>query len=288
MNRVKSVVAAAIALALLAASCSSTGGEIVAGPGDLGHIHDLAIDEDETLFAAAHTGLYRIEGINRAVLIGSERHDLMSMAMTDTGDLLASGHPDLREESYRVEGKLPFLGLARSSDDGQTWTVESLLGDADFHALVPHSDGLFAAETSGQIWVLDATEGWTVLGDVEARDLAVDPIDSDRQLAAGYDSGVWFSQDRAGTWEQSPDAPPLIEIEWITADLIIGVTESGTFWSTRDPSGPWTRIASGPTDVETFFVDATDRWWLTTHGGAISRSDDTGSTWSAIYVPPSN
>lgn len=46
MNRHKLIPATTIALAPLAASCSSTGSEIVAGVGDLGHIHDLVIGDD--------------------------------------------------------------------------------------------------------------------------------------------------------------------------------------------------------------------------------------------------
>lgn len=58
--------------ALALSACSNDTGGRVAGPGELGHIHDLVIDEDGSLLVASHSGLYRIESIDRAVLVGSE------------------------------------------------------------------------------------------------------------------------------------------------------------------------------------------------------------------------
>ena len=272
---------------LIVAACSGTEVPVVASEDALGHIHDLAVTDDGTLLAASHLGLYRIEGADRAVLVGDEQHDLMAMTMTDEGEIVASGHPDLRVERYQVDGKLPFLGLVRSTDEGRTWNIEGLLGDADFHAIVSHPDGLFAIETNGQILFLDPTQGWIVLGSVEARDLAIDPTDADRQIATGYDGGINLSADRAVTWDPLAGAPPLIEVEWADAGRVVGAESSGTLWSAPDPAGPWTQIAVGPPEVETFLIDGNDRWWITSQGGSISFSDDEGLSWEAAYVPPS-
>ena len=276
----------AITVVGLAAACSSAGDAVVAGPDDLGHIHDLAVESDGSLLAATHRGLYRIEESSRAVLVGTEQHDLMSMTASD-GDLVASGHPDLREPVYAVDGKPPFLGLARSMDGGITWSVESLLGEADFHALVAHPEGLFAAETTGQIWLLAPdTNDWARLGKVDARDLAIHPVSADLQLAPDYDGGVWISTDRAATWALSADAPDLIEIEWPVADFIVGVDVDGTIWTTGSLNESWVPAATGPQNVETLFIDETGRWWITSLGGAIAYTDDRGATWTEAYVPP--
>jgi ligand-binding sensor domain-containing protein len=275
----------ALAVAILASGCASDDTPTVASAGDLGHIHDLALDENGNLLVASHTGLYRIENETRAVLVGAQ-HDLMSMTVLPDGDILASGHPNLLLDEFRVEDRPPFLGLARSTDGGQNWDELDLLGEADFHALVPAGDGLFAAETSGNIWYQDPNAGWSTLGAVEARDLAIDPSDPQQQLAPDYDGTVWTSEDGAMSWTPSTEAPALIEIEWTEADVILGVTEAGSVWSAQNPAGPWIEIATSPTDVETFYVDASGSWWISVHGGEISRSDDQGGSWTDAYVPP--
>ncbi|MFV1990370.1 MAG: WD40/YVTN/BNR-like repeat-containing protein, partial [Acidimicrobiales bacterium] len=204
------------------------------------------------------------------------------------GSLLASGHPDLRLDEYPVEDRPPFLGLARSSDGGETWEVLDLLGEADFHALAIVDDGLFAADgSSGRIWYLDAQREWSQLGEINARDLAVGPGDPSQQLAPDFDDLVWISTDGAATWTQAEGAPALVEIEWTAQDTILGIDALGSIWSADQPQGPWSEIALGPVDVETFFIDSSETWWVAVKGGTISRSDDDGSTWTEIYQPPS-
>lgn len=275
------------AIVATAAACGSGDTAVVAAAGDLGHIHDLVLDDDGTLLVASHTGLYRIEALDRAVLVG-EQHDFMAMA-ADADTLIASGHPNLLLERYRVEGRPPFLGLIRSSDGGKAWQIVDLLGDADFHALVPTDAGLFGAETTGRIWFLDAASGdWSQLGEVEARDLAVNPADPNHQLAPDYDGTVWASIDGATSWTVLDAAPPVIEIEWISERRIVGVTEAGSIWVADEPGGPWTETASAASggEVETFYVDRDGDWWVSVHGGSISHSSDGGGTWAQAYVPP--
>ena len=154
---------AVFTVALVFAACGADTTEQVAGPGDLGHIHDLVETGHGELLVASHSGLYRITDTDSAVLVGTEQHDLMSMT-SDNGTLYASGHPDLRLEQYRVEGLPPHLGLAQSSDGGQTWNVDpELLGKSDFHALLPTNSGLYAADTEGIIRFRSSDGSWTCL-----------------------------------------------------------------------------------------------------------------------------
>ena len=159
-------------------------------------------------------------------------------------------------------------------------------GDADFHPLVQIGDQIFGAETTGRIWRLDPDGTWEQLGEVEARDLAVDPADPTRQLAPDYDGNVWMSTDGAATWSPLHDAPAVVEIEWPTADRILAAGEDGTIWSATSVGAEWTEVGSGPAEVETFHIDTQGRWWVTVHGGAIAGSDDEGGTWVDIYIPP--
>lgn len=270
---------------LALSSCGDANGDRVAGPGELGHIHDLVVDENGSLLVASHSGLYRIESIDRAVLVGDEQHDLMSMT-ADRSGILASGHPDLRLDKYRVDDHPPHLGLARSDDGGTTWTVEAdLLGKHDFHALAPTDAGVYAADTEGMIMLRSPDGEWENLGALAARDLAANPLDPSQLIATDEDGAAWASGDGAITWDPLPNAPAVIEIEWTANDQIIAASEEGTLWQTTAPNDAWSEIATGPSDLETLHID-NDRWWLTVHGGAIHTSTDDGETWAPVYTPP--
>lgn len=287
-SRHATMVSVLAAASVLIAACGSAGTELIAGVGDLGHVHDLVLDDDGVLLVASHTGLYRIESPDRAVLVGAKHHDLMSMTGLEDGVLMASGHPDLRFEEYRVEGQPAVLGLARSSNGGESWEILDLLGHADFHALVPVGDGLFAAESAGRIWYMDPDDEWDQLGEVDARDLAIAPNDSNHQIAPDYEGGVWASSDGAVNWTRIEGAPALVEIEWVDTEMILGVDSAGVIWASAMPQDPWTEIATGPSEVETFYVDPAGSWWVAVHGGAIERSDDRGVSWIEVYAPPDN
>lgn len=274
-------------ISLLAGACSAGDDEIVAGPRDLGHIHDLAFDDNGALLVASHLGLYRIDDVDRAMLIGGARHDLMSMTRLDSGDLIASGHPDLRADEYRREGLPPHFGLAESPDLGESWTVADGLGENDFHVLVPTEDGIYAAEaTTSSIWLLAADGEWDQRGSLEARDLAVDPDDPERQIAVDFDGGVWTSDDAARTWRPVPDAPALVEVEWIANGQLYGVDDPGTIWANPDRDGQWLAAASGPAEPETLLVVDETIWWVTTHGGRIFSTENAGRNWGDVYIPP--
>lgn len=279
------LVIALLTAVLALSACSNDTGDRVAGPGELGHIHDLVIDEDGSLLVASHSGLYRIESVDRAVLVGSEQHDLMSMAAHDS-DILASGHPDLRLERYRVDDHPPHLGLARSGDGGQTWTVEAdLLGKHDFHALAPTNVGVYAADTAGQVMLRPPSGEWENLGALAARDLAANPLDPSQLIATDEDGAAWYSGDGALTWDPLPNAPAVIEIEWTANGQIIAASEDGTLWQTTALNDTWSEIATSPGDLETLHIED-EQWWVTVHGGAIHTSIDDGESWTPVYAPP--
>ena len=258
----------------------------MAGPGDLSHIHDLALDDDGALLVASHFGLYRIDDVDTAVLIGSARHDLMSMTRLDGGDLIASGHPDLRGDEYRRAGLPPHFGLVASEDLGQTWTVTGGLGEKDFHALAPTDDGIYAAEaTTKSIWLLDPAGEWQQLGDLEARDLAVNPSNSELQIATDFDNQLWISNDAATSWQQPPDRPNMVEVEWLSADELYGIDAAGKILAASSLDGEWGVITAGPAEPETFFASNATNWWVTTHGGRIFSTDNAGDDWTDVYVP---
>jgi len=278
-------ISAVLALAILGAACGVGNSEIVASADDMRHIHDLVLDGEGQLLVASHTGLYRIDAVDRAVLVGTEQHDLMAMTSNTDGALLAGGHPDLRLGSYRVEGSPPFLGLVQSGDSGESWDVVGLLGDVDFHALVSLNGTTFGAASS-RVWRLDPGGTWVELGELGARDLAIDPGAAERQLGPDYNGGVWFSNDGAASWNKLDNVPSLVEVEWIGPETIFGIDAGGTVWTAAQPAGPWAEFADGPSGAETFYIDPAGSWWVTVSGGEISRSNDQGASWVQQYRPP--
>jgi hypothetical protein len=283
----RTVLAAALMLAVIAGACGGSE-PVVAGPGDLGHVHDLVLTEDGTLLVAAHSGLYRIETAERAVRVWDEYHDLMAMAATDNGNLVASGHPSLQLDQYRIEGRPPHLGFIESNTGGSSWVIGPLLGEADFHAFAPTAEGVYGAESSGSIWFRDNDREWSVRGDLEARDLATQPDDARVVVGTGYDDSVYVSRDGADTWVPLDDAPALIEIEWPAVGALWGVDIDGLVWTTEELGNPWLTVGQVGGEPETLMVDSSATLWVSLHGGSILRSDDLAESWRDVYSPPAD
>lgn len=270
-----------VAVAAVLGSAVACGGGVGAtvAPDDIGHVHDLVV-EDDTLLVATHRGLLRLDDGTFSV-VGDEIHDLMAMATTPNGDIVASGHPDLRLEKYRVDGAPSFLGLARSADDGETWDVVGLLGEADFHALVATDDGIIGGDSTGAVWLFDLEGDGQPVGAIpfDINDLAVSRDDPAVIVATSWEGEFAVSEDAGQTWELRPGAPAMIEIEW-TADGLTGATTAGELWIAADPTGPFERAGEVPLDVETLLVNDAGTW-AATHGGQIYRRDADGS-WAPL------
>ena len=268
----------AAALVGLSAACTGATGAIVA-PTDIGHVHDLVV-EGNTIMVATHRGLLGLtDGSYRTV--GDEIHDLMAVTRGPSGDLLASGHPDMRLEKYRVDGAPSILGLASSSDDGGSWHILGWLGEADFHALVATANGFVGGDSTGSIWQFNTDGDGQAVGSIpfDINDLAVAPDDSDVIVAASYDGELAVSDDAGQTWELQLDSPPILEIEW-TTDGLIGATTSGQLWTASEATGPFEPAGEAPAEVETLLVSDSGTW-VATHGGQIHRRDADGS-WTPL------
>ena len=115
------------------------------------HVHALTRDpESGEVLLATHQGLFRLQD-GELTQVGPVV-DFMGFTLTPEGRYLASGHPAPRTD-------LPEpLGLAESTDRGQSWTVLSRGGASDFHALAagPNGvlgfDGQLRASTDGLTW----------------------------------------------------------------------------------------------------------------------------------------
>lgn len=280
MRRSRYTAALAVA-ALLSLNACSTGGP---GPGTedaggdaMGHIHGLGVDpSDGALYAATHYGLFRIDD-SGASRVADRWQDTMAFTVVGERHFLGSGHPDLRED-------LPVhLGLIESLDAGETWDALALQGEADFHALEPAGDLLYASDSlTGSVMVTSDNTTFRTLAPLSAVDLAADPSDSDRLLAT-TPRGVLASIDGSTGRQQTLDAPPLAFLDWPKPDLLVGLGPSGEVYTSQDAAMTWTELTSVPGDAAA--IEITDpTWYVATTEGLLS-SVDQGMSWTPIRLP---
>lgn len=262
------------------ASAVTTGAEPAAAAEDPGplHVHGLGPAPGGGLYVAAHTGLFRVEdgGLQR---IGETIQDLMGFTVGRDGTLLASGHPD--PEEAQAQGLPPHLGLVRSTDGGETWDAVSLAGEADFHALRAYGERLYGFDASGGR-LLASMDGGTTWEERELpgllADLAADPADPERLLAAG-EQGIVRSNDAGRSWEVLEERIGLLAwpeggpVYLVDAEGAIHTSPDGRRWRRVGETGepPAALAATGPRELV-----------FAGHDGDILRSDDGGRTWSPL------
>lgn len=246
----------------------------------LGHVHDLAMDDDR-LLVATHAGLYEVTG-GEVRQVGTAQHDLMAFTIGNDGVLLASGHPDLRDDELRAPDRPPLLGLVASGDGGRSWAPRSLLGEADFHALTVVEGEIFGLDgTTGRVLVSDDGIDWDVRGEFVGHDLALDPSDPDTLVGVTYEGDLEISSDGGGQWTPV-ESPALAAIEWRASELVaLGV--DGSVHVSERPGGPWTEVGALGDSGEALLV--TDQgWFAATEGPAVLRSRDSGRTWDTVVA----
>lgn len=261
----------------LLAACATDDPDVTAGAGqahdDVVHVHDLLIRDDDTVLVATHLGLRRIDG-DVLTPVSDDLHDLMA-AVLDGETILASGHPDLRDDTLRVDDRPPLLGVVESSD-GDTWSPRSLLGEADFHRLLFVDDVLYGANSSDDsVWVSDdAGRTWAPRqGVVQLVAMAVDPVDADRMIGVDLDRGLVRSDDGGDSWTDT-GGPELVDLEWVD-DGAFGLDGDGDVY--RFDEGTWTRVGD-LADVAALGTRG-DELFALRLPATVLRSTDGGTTW---------
>lgn len=264
-------------MSLLAACATDDDPGATAGVGqvhdDVVHVHDLLIRDDDTVLVATHLGLRRIDG-DELTPVSDDLHDLMA-AVLDGETILASGHPDLRDDALRVDDRPPLLGVVESSD-GRTWSPRSLLGEADFHRLVFADDVLYGANSSDEsVWASgDAGRTWTPRdGAVQLVAMAVDPAEGDRMIGVDLDRGLVRSEDGGDSWTDA-DGPELVDLEWVD-DGAFGLDGDGDVY--RFDEDIWTRVGD-LADVAALGTRG-DELFALRLPATVLRSTDGGMNW---------
>ena len=125
----------------------------------MGHVHGLGVDPaDDALYAATHSGVFRVGDDGSSRRIADRWQDTMAFTVVGPGHFLGSGHPDLKED-------LPsHLGLIESVDAAETWSILSLGGEADFHALDVSGNRTYGYDaTSGQLMTTTDRRNWSTV-----------------------------------------------------------------------------------------------------------------------------
>lgn len=272
--------AVAIGLALVALVSAGCGADAPpqVSSADLVHIHRLQPAPDGGLYAATHTGLYRIDSEGGIAAVGDASHDLMGFTVAGPSDLLASGHPDLRDESLQVQGKPPLLGLA-ASRDGERWTSLSLLGDVDFHSLVTAHGKVYGLDSqTGGLMVSGDRRTWDTRAEaLPFTDIAVDPADADVLLGAGP-AQVAASDDGGRAW-RPVSQQPLQYLSWNTTGLF-GISPDGAVMTSTDAGTTWQQrgVLSGMPHA----LLVTDNTIFVANEAGIFASDDGGRTFTTV------
>ena len=268
---------------ILVAGCGSEdfpapSGDVAADAEALGHVHGLGVDPgDGTLYAATHFGVFRVGDGGDLTRIADRWQDTMAFTVIGPGHFLGSGHPDLREE-------LPsHLGLIESVDAAESWSVLSLGGQADFHALDVSGSRTYGYDaSSGRIMTTTDREAWTTIASWSVADLAADPGNSDRVIASAPDGALRFYS--LGTAEPSllEDPPRVVLLEWPAEGVLVGVTASGEVYRSDDAGASWISAGRVPGTPEAF--DTTKEEWHVATDHGIHRSTDGGTTWSLLVA----
>ena len=248
------------------------------------HVHGLGVDPgDGTLYAATHSGLFKIPEQGEAERVANRAQDTMGFSIVGPGRFIGSGHPDFREDDVRP----PLLGLIESDDAGVTWDRVSLHGEADFHALSAAHGRVYGYDsTSGTFMVTKNKREWDRRSRLPMLGFAVDPADPDNVVAASPDGPV-FSSDGGRTWTPLAGAPPLAVVAWQEGAGLFGVAVDGTVHRSGDGGRTWQRTGSAGGEPEALMVD-TDAGQARVHvavaGRGIVVSEDGGKTFTTRYA----
>jgi hypothetical protein len=274
-----------VALAGLLTGCGGEGDEPAALPdavSDAGpqHIHGIGINPaDGSVMIATHSGLFRAGADERrARRVGQLHQDTMGFTVVGPDRFLGSGHPDARTDLP------PLLGLIRSDDAGRAWSAVSLLGEADFHVLRAAGPRIYGYDAT-QARVMTSADGGRTWEESRPPspliDLAVDPADPERILAAGED-GIAVSRDAGRTWRPL-DAERSGLLAWTRRGVTL-VDGGGRVHRSTDGGRTWTRrgaIGGQPSALAAH----QDRLLVALHTNAVKSSTDGGRTWTVRIRP---
>ena len=247
------------------------------------HVHGLGVNpDDDALFIATHTGLYRVgDGERKARRVGGDRYqDTMGFTIVGPNRFLGSGHPDVNEA--REKGLPPLLGLIESDDAGETWESISLLGESDFHVLRSAGRRVYGYDASNDRLLTRADEGrtWNELEMPPGPlvDVAVDPADPRRLVATvmgALDQGMYESREGGQSWKRLNDAAGLLA--WPVPDALYLIDGLGKALVSTDGGRKLRQRGEIGGEPSALLARGRDELYVALHDGTIKRSTDGGA-----------
>lgn len=241
------------------------------------HVHALALKPGTTeVLIASHEGIFEVSG--DALTATGANVDLMGFTVAADGDYLASGHPGPGVDLPEPAGLI-------SSVDGESWSVESLGGESDFHALTATSggiigfDGTLRLSRDGKTW----TEARTQLRPYSLAGSPAGPL-----AVATSESGPYVSRDAGDQWSALPDAPVIVVAAVTDSSRIVGVLPDGGIVTSADEGRTWAAAGSvtgypvAVTAAET--PDGLHIWVMTDAG--LEHSIDGGQQFHTVVKQP--
>lgn len=268
-------VVAAVAVALWLYGNPSD--EEVAGlePG-MSHVHGLGRNPaDGATYVATHSGVFKLADGADPRRVADRHQDTMGFTVAGPDRFLASGHPDLTDESLPTH-----LGLIESTDAAETWQEVSLGGRADLHALDVGPGGIVAFDArSGQLMRSEDGRAWTSVAQGAVVDVAADPTNAGSVLVTTPD-GVLVSYDARGRAEVLRDAPPVVFVDWPEENVLVAAGADGQLYRSED-RGESFEPAGDPLGTPQAMDVSGEAWLVATETGVL-RSIDEGETWETL------